>query len=67
METDKNLAELSRDISDKLINTKILLEILQEMAMNDAQIGTMISVILNNINDAFNNIEKCRHKIFVLD
>ena len=67
MDKEQNLAELSRDISDKLINSKFLLEILEEMAMSDAKIGTMISVIKNNITSAFNDIEECRHKIFILD
>lgn len=67
METERNLAELSRDISDKLITSKILLEILEELAMHDAKMGTIISILLGNIISAFRDVEECRHKIFILD
>ena len=67
MYKEANLAELSRDISEKLFTSKILLEILQEMTMNDVKIGTVAAIFLNYINEAFNDISECRKKIFVLD
>ena len=67
METDKNLAELGRDISGKLLTSKILLEILQDMVADDIKIGTLVDIVLNDITEAFNDISTCRRKIFILD
>ena len=67
MEKEKNLAELTRDISNSLLNSINLLEILKEITDIDSKTGTVLTLIQNNLNSAFENLENCRHKIFILD
>ena len=65
MENDKNIVELNRDISNKLLDSFYLLEILEELSNYDAKEGILLSLVKNNIKSAFDNIEKCRSMISI--
>ena len=67
MENEQNLAKLTRDISNSLLNSINLVEILEEITDIDSKSGTVITILQNNLKSAFENIENCRHKIFILD
>ena len=67
MENQTNLAQLSRDISDKLLDSMNLLSTLEEIIENEAREETLLSIIQNNIKSAFEEIEQCRQMIYVLD
>ena len=60
-----NIVELNRDISNKLIDSFYLLEILEELSNYDAKEGILLSLVKNNIKSAFDNIEKCRSMISI--
>ena len=57
MKKYKNLEERCRIISEKLLETIYLLEILEDFCESDAKAGTLISMT--------NEIEKCRKLISV--
>ena len=65
MKKIKNLEERSRLISEKLLETIYLLEILEDAYEGEAKEGTIINLASKNINIAFNEIEKCRKMISV--
>ncbi|MBO6271934.1 hypothetical protein J6O48_04045 [bacterium] len=67
MEKESNLAELTKYASDKLLESVYLIDALEELTDIDPKCGTIISIIKNNINFAFDNIEQCRNKIYILD
>ena len=67
MEKEQNLAELTKDISERLLNSINLLDILEEIIEPSPKIGTVVSLMQNDLKSAFNNLEERRRKIFILD
>jgi len=67
MEEKKNLEQLTAEISNKLYDSINLLEILEEIAECNRKEGFLVSSLLKNINQAFNDIETCRQMISVPD
>lgn len=67
MKKYKNLEERSKIISEKLLETIYLLEILEDFCESDAKAGTLVSMANKNINISFHEIEKCRKLISVSD
>lgn len=67
MENQQNLAELSKEISNKLLDSANLLKTLEEIIDGKAQEATLLIIIQNNIKSAFDKIEKCRTMICPLD
>lgn len=65
METETNLAELTKDISHKLMNAKYLTDILADIADGDGKLNVIIKQLAENINSAFEETEECRHKIYI--
>ncbi len=66
-EKQRNLSEISRDISDMLLESFRLLEILEELIAGEAKEDLLISIVKNNVESAFKDIEKCREMISVAD
>lgn len=62
-----NLAQLTQDISQKLIDTIYLLEITNEIIEGDGKLGILIKTIKRNIKNSFYEVEKCRQKIYIKD
>lgn len=67
METTKNLAELSKSISGKLLDLLNLLNTLKDITDGEAKQTTLLTIIQNNIKSAFNEIEQCRKMIYISD
>jgi len=67
MENTKNLVELERDISVKLLETISLLEIFEEIIDGENKAGTLLSIIKKNVTNAFKENEECRKKIYISD
>ncbi len=67
METTKNLAELSKSISGKLLDSLNLLNTLKDITDGEAKQTTLLTIIQNNIKSAFNEIEQCRKMIYISD
>ena len=60
MEQNASLAELQTDISKKLLSSKRLLDILDNLIEGNAQASELVVILKNNINSAFHKIEECR-------
>ena len=67
MEESSNLAQICAEISKNLLDSKNLLEILNDLADGDSKIDTIADYLQQNITSAFINIEKCRKIIYILD
>lgn len=67
MESTENLAELSRSISGKLLDSINLLKTLEEIIDGNTKEATLLTIIQNNIKSAFDEIEQCRKMIYILD
>ncbi len=67
MESELNLAELGRNISDKLVDSKYLIDIMEEIAEGEPKLQILINLLKQNIMSAFKEIEECRQKIYILD
>jgi hypothetical protein len=67
MDKEQNLAELTRDISENLLTSINLLEILEEISEAEPKTGTVISLLQTNLRAAFEGLEICRNKIYILD
>lgn len=60
MEPQMSLDELQSDISDKLLSSKILLEILNDLLDGKTKETELIEILKSNINSAFKKNEQCR-------
>ena len=67
MERTKNLAELTKNISDKLFDSINLLEILEEVVEGERKEYFLVSTLQKNIEEAFDDIEDCRQLISIPD
>ena len=67
MERTKNLAELTKNISDKLFDSINLLEILEEVVEGERKEYFLVSTLQKNIEAAFDEIEDCRQLISIPD
>lgn len=67
MEKQTSLAELSKDISNKLLESHYLLEILQDESDIETKFQTILSILEKNISSAFREIEACRKMIYILE
>ncbi|MBO6257463.1 hypothetical protein J6N69_05460 [bacterium] len=63
MKKYKNLEERSRIISEKLLESIYLLEILEQACESQAKKGTLVNIAIKNVNIAFKEVEKCRKMI----
>lgn len=67
MEEPKNLEELTKKISNDLIDTINLLDILEEILEGKRKEDFLVNSIKKNVRNAFNNIESCRQLISIPD
>ncbi len=67
MKKYKNLEDRNRIISEKLLESIYLLEILEETYESQAKEGTLINLAIKNINIAFKETEKCRKMISITE
>ena len=67
MKNTKNLSQLHKDISGKLLDSIRLLEILETLNDGEPRNNVIIDILNRNINSAFNSISKCRKIISVTD
>ena len=56
----KNLAQLNKEISNRLLNSCYLLEILEDIMGGEAKEGILIDTVKRNVLKSFDDIEKCR-------
>jgi len=63
MKNSKNLAKLSEDISNELIDSIYLLRILDDLLQSDGQLCVLLKTIKNKTTTAFHKTEKCRKLI----
>lgn len=55
-----NLIELTTKISRELLDSIYIIDIIYEISDGDGKIGTLLSILKNNITSAFDETEKCR-------
>ena len=67
MEESKNLADLTKDISNQLICSIELPDILEDVVDGERKEYFLVSSLQKNINKAFKDIEICRQMISVPD
>ena len=67
MKRRKNLAELTRDISGRLLDSMYLAEVLEEQIDGEAKSDIILKILKNNMKSAFYNIEECRKVIAIID
>ena len=63
METQKNLENLTKEVSDLLFESKNLLEILYDIVEGERKEDFLVSSLTKNIDKAFCCIENCRNMI----
>jgi len=63
MEETKNLKELTSKISNNLLETISILDILEEIIDGERKEGFLVSSMQMRIHNAFNDIEECRKLI----
>lgn len=63
----RNLAEISRDISNRLPDSIYVVEILDELECMGAKESAMLSKIGENIRNTFKDIERCRTIISIAE
>ncbi len=63
MEENKNLADLSKDISNNLCDTLAAIEILYDLIDGEVKDCYLINTIQKNVKSSFDNIEICRKLI----
>ena len=67
MEEFKNLEELTKNISNKLLDSISMLEILLDIIDGEQKEDFLVSSTLKNIKQSFNDIEKCRQLVSIPD
>ena len=63
MEENKNLEQMTKEVSDLLFDAKSLLDILCDIIDCDRKEDFLLSSAIKNIDNAFNCIEDCRKLI----
>jgi flavoprotein len=63
MEGQMNLQQMTEEISNKLLETKSVLDIIEELTDEDAKMHVLLSQATRNIISSFEMIEKCRNLI----
>lgn len=64
-EQDLTLAELTQNISDKLLDSIYIVELLDEIIEPNAKIEILTKQLKEKIKDAFEKTEQCRQKIYI--
>ena len=64
---EENIEILLKGVSNNLIETEYVLDILYQISDGDGKIETLLNLIGNNTKTSFKNIEFCRKIIFGLD
>ena len=67
MKRTKNLSQLHKDISGKLLDSIRLLEILNTINDGEPKNDILIQMLNQKISSAFHNISKCRKMISFSD
>ena len=67
MTEQKTLAEKSGSISDKLLNSIYLVEILSDIVDGEAHEATLLEIVRQNLKSAFQEVEECRELISLPD
>jgi len=67
MEQRTNLAELQKDISEKLLSSKRLLDVLEDLIEDNVHGEELLIIVKSNIESAFDEIEECRKMVSILD
>ena len=63
MNKNKNLNCLNKKISNRLLESMRLLDILETLIDGKAKEDILINIIKQNIKTSFNYIQECRHMI----
>ena len=66
MEDRTELAYKSQNISDKLLKSIYLLEVLEDLSEGEAKEGTLINILQEDIKSAFKEVENYRKIIETL-
>ena len=66
MEETKNLAELHKEISEELLDSIRMLDILSDISSEPKE-NTLINLVLEKVNSAFDKTSECRKMIFICD
>lgn len=69
MEKEKNVSELLKEISGRLLDAKYLLDIIQDLiessSASEISILTLNSIILDYVASSFKDVENCRSLICI--
>ena len=63
MEKQMSLQQMTEEISNKLLETKSFLDIMDELVDEDAKMHILLSNAAKNIMSSFEMVEKCRNLI----
>jgi len=63
----RNLAEINKDISLRLLDSVCILEILEDMFDGERKESFLIDTAKKNLRKAFEDIEKCRKIISIVN
>lgn len=66
-EQKKNIEQFCKNVSDNILDSKVLIEILEDIIDGDNKLYTILRLIESNLDKAFDNIEECRSYISVPD
>ena len=64
---EQNIAQLSKNISRKLIESMYFLEIMSDIIEGEGKLDTIIKHLRLNMKSAFSMIEQCRNKICIAE
>lgn len=67
MEEIKNLEQLTAEVSNLLLDSKNLLEILEDIVEGERKEYFLVASLQKNISKAFDDIEICRELISIPD
>lgn len=63
----RNLGEISRDISSRLLDTFYILEILDENFDREAKENILIQAAIRKVKKSFEDVERCRKIIAIVE
>lgn len=63
----KNIKNLCKNRSGKLLDSLNLLNTLKDITDGEAKETTLLTIIQNNIKSTFDEIEQCRKMIYISD
>ena len=65
MDENRNLAQIQKEISSKILDSIYLTDVLSDLTDGEAKFCTIVNHIKNNLQISFKDIEQCRKMISI--